>query len=86
MDALPEQYQLPVVLRYVQEMSYEEISRFTGESYDEIRGILNRATRMLRETLERQETAGSETTEQRQEANRGIMYPNKKPASGLLGR
>lgn len=67
-DALPEQYQLPVVLRYVQEMSYEEISRFTGESYDEIRGILNRATRMLREMLERQEAAGSEIMEQRQEA------------------
>jgi len=65
-DALPERYQLPVVLRYVQELSYEEISRFTGESYDEVRGILNRATRMLREKLaelEKEET--QETDEQR---------------------
>lgn len=67
-DALPERYQLPVVLRYVQEMSYEEISRFTGESYDEIRGILNRATRMLREYIDQQESMETEETERQQEA------------------
>lgn len=50
-DALPERYRLPVVLRYVQELSYEEIARFTGESYDEVRGILNRANKLLREIL-----------------------------------
>ena len=50
-DALPERYRLPVVLRYLQELSYEEISRFTGESRDEVRGILHRASRKLREIL-----------------------------------
>lgn len=50
-DALPERYRLPVVLRYLQELSYEEISRFTGESRDEVRGILHRAGRQLRELL-----------------------------------
>lgn len=50
-DALPERYRLPVTLRYLQELSYEEISRFTGESRDEIRGILHRASRQLRELL-----------------------------------
>lgn len=50
-DALPERYRLPVILRYLQEMSYEEISRFTGESRDEIRGILHRAGRQLRDSL-----------------------------------
>ncbi|MBI2434273.1 MAG: RNA polymerase sigma factor [Candidatus Hydrogenedentes bacterium] len=50
-DALPERYRLPVVLRYLQELNYEEISRFTGESRDEIRGILHRASRKLREIL-----------------------------------
>ncbi len=50
-DTLPERYRLPVVLRYVQELSYEEISRFTGESHDEIRGILHRAGRHLRDVL-----------------------------------
>jgi RNA polymerase sigma-70 factor (ECF subfamily) len=61
-EALPERYRLPVVLRYMQEMSYEEISRFTGESYDEIRGILNRANKLLREILVRkqEETGQSE--------------------------
>jgi RNA polymerase sigma-70 factor (ECF subfamily) len=50
-DSLPERYRLPVVLRYLQELSYEEIGRFTGESRDEIRGILHRANRQLREML-----------------------------------
>ena len=50
-DALPERYRLPVVLRYLQELSYQEISDFTGESKDEIRGILQRASRQLRELL-----------------------------------
>lgn len=50
-DTLPERYRLPVMLRYLQELSYEEISRFTGESRDEIRGILHRAARQLRTVL-----------------------------------
>ena len=50
-DALPERYRLPVVLRYLQELSYDEISVFTGESRDEIRGILQRAGQQLREAL-----------------------------------
>lgn len=58
-DALPERYQLPVVLRYVQELSYEEISRFTGESFNEIRGILSRASQMLRENLMQQDNEES---------------------------
>jgi len=50
-DSLPERYRLPVVLRYIQELSYDEISRFTGESRDEVRGLLHRAGRLLREAL-----------------------------------
>lgn len=50
-DTLPERYRLPVVLRYLQELSYDEISKFTGESRDEIRGILYRAGRQLRDLL-----------------------------------
>lgn len=51
-DALPERYRLPVVLRYLQELSYDEISRFTGESRDEVRGVLHRAMRKLRRMLD----------------------------------
>jgi RNA polymerase sigma-70 factor, ECF subfamily len=50
-DSLPERYRLPVILRYMQELSYEEISRFTGDSREEVRGILQRAGRQLREIL-----------------------------------
>lgn len=57
-DTLPERYRLPVVLRYLQELSYEEISHFTGESRDEVRGILHRAGRLLREILD--DTGSSE--------------------------
>lgn len=57
-DSLPERYRLPVVLRYLQELSYDEISHFTGESRDEVRGILHRAGRLLREILD--DTGSSE--------------------------
>lgn len=50
-DSLPERYRLPVILRYLQELSYEEICAFTGESTDEVRGILQRAGRQLRDLL-----------------------------------
>lgn len=54
-DALPERYRLVVVLRYMQELSYDEIGRFTGESRDEVRGVLQRASVQLRELLDEQE-------------------------------
>lgn len=50
-DTLPERYRLPVVLRYLQELSYQEISEYTGETKDEVRGILQRAGRQLRDIL-----------------------------------
>ncbi len=61
-DALPERYRLPVMLRYLQEMSYAEISRFTGESRDEVRGILLRAGKQLRELLSDLETTEGKTS------------------------
>jgi len=68
-DALPERYRLPVVLRYLQELSYEEISQFTGESRDEVRGILHRAGRQLREILVENE-ANAEDGDQWQPARK----------------
>lgn len=50
-DSLPERYRLPVVLRYLQELSYREIVDYTGLGHDEVRGILERATRQLRQLL-----------------------------------
>ena len=64
---LPERYQLPVVLRYVQEMSYKEICRFTGDSYDETRCILNPASKRRRQAL-------SEPTDQNDEGI--IQWPH----------
>lgn len=60
-DTLPERHRLPVVLRYLQELSYQEISEYTGESKDEIRGILQRAGRQLREILARDDKQGGES-------------------------
>lgn len=51
-DALPEQYRLPIVLRYLQEQSYAEIAHFTGQSRDEVRGLLQRGGSLLRDILE----------------------------------
>jgi len=50
-DELPDHYRLPVVLRYLQELSYDEIAQFTGASRDEVRGLLQRAGKILREKL-----------------------------------
>jgi RNA polymerase sigma-70 factor, ECF subfamily len=50
-DSLPERYRLPVMLRYMQELSYEEIGCFTGDTKDEIRGIMQHASRQLRTIL-----------------------------------
>jgi len=50
-DSLPERYRLHVVMRYLQELSYQDIARFTGLTHDEVKGILERATRQLRQTL-----------------------------------
>lgn len=57
-DSLPERYRLPVVLRYLQELSYQEISDYTGGSKEEIRGILQRAGRQLRDLLGDLESEG----------------------------
>ncbi|GMV94700.1 MAG: hypothetical protein AMXMBFR82_44780 [Candidatus Hydrogenedentota bacterium] len=50
-DQLPDRYRPIVVLRYLQELSYQEIGEFTGDSVDEVRAILQRAGRILREHL-----------------------------------
>ncbi len=50
-DSLPERYRLTVVLRYLQELSYRDICVFTGQTHDEVRGVLERATRQLRQVL-----------------------------------
>ena len=54
-DRLPERYRPVVVLRYLQELSYREIGDFTGDSVDEVRAILQRAGRMLRDLLSGEE-------------------------------
>jgi RNA polymerase sigma-70 factor, ECF subfamily len=61
-DTLPVRYRLPVVLRYLQELSYDEIGQFTGESRDEVRGILQRAGRQLRQILIEDGKSGEEQT------------------------
>ncbi|HOQ32126.1 MAG TPA: RNA polymerase sigma factor [Candidatus Hydrogenedens sp.] len=49
---LPERYRLPVVLKFLEGMNYEEISRFTGESPGEIKGILQRAVKQLQKIFD----------------------------------
>lgn len=59
-ESLPDRYRPIVVLRYLQELSYKEISDFTGESVHEVRGILQRASRQLRDELIDMKYHGSE--------------------------
>jgi RNA polymerase sigma factor (sigma-70 family) len=51
--ALPEQYRLPLVLCYLQELSYEEAARRVPCSPGALRGRLLRGKRLLRERLAR---------------------------------
>lgn len=51
LDALPEQYRLPLIMRYLQEASYAEIAHFTGHTHGEIRGLLQRGSGLLRELI-----------------------------------
>ncbi|MBN1125420.1 MAG: RNA polymerase sigma factor [Sedimentisphaerales bacterium] len=49
--ALPRKYREPVVLRYLQEMTHEQIAETLGLSRNAINVRLNRARQMLKETL-----------------------------------
>jgi RNA polymerase sigma factor (sigma-70 family) len=51
--ALPEKYRLPLVLCYLQELSYEEAARRAGCSVGGLRGRLERAKEHLRKRLAR---------------------------------
>ena len=51
-DSLQERYRLPIILRYLQELSYEEIGAFIGIPVDEVRGLLHRATAQLKKILD----------------------------------
>jgi RNA polymerase sigma factor (sigma-70 family) len=51
--ALPEQYRLPLVLCYLQELSYEEAARRVPCSPGALRGRLERGKRLLRQRLAR---------------------------------
>jgi len=51
-DTLPEDLRLPVVLRFLQEMTYDEIAGFLGEDADLVRARVRKALVMLREVME----------------------------------
>lgn len=47
--SLPEEYRLPLMMRYLQGSDYETISRELGLSNGSLRGLLNRGMAMLRD-------------------------------------
>ncbi len=48
---LPEKYRLPILLRYMQDLSYEQIADFLGTSTGAVRGLLYRGNQTLRRRL-----------------------------------
>ena len=50
-DSLPKKYRLTFVLREVQELSYQEISRILNISLGTVKSRVHRAKMMLRERL-----------------------------------
>ncbi|HOV60939.1 MAG TPA: sigma-70 family RNA polymerase sigma factor [Candidatus Hydrogenedentes bacterium] len=51
-DTLPEDLRLPVVLRFLQEMTYDEMARFLGEDAELTRAKVRRALVLLREVID----------------------------------
>lgn len=51
-DTLPEDLRLPVVLRFLQEMTYDEMARFLGEDAELTRAKVRRALVLLREVMD----------------------------------
>lgn len=66
-DHLPERYRPVVVLRFLQELSYKEIGDFTGDTVDEVRAILQRAGKMMREFLAESGARSTDMTIQQDE-------------------
>lgn len=53
MDELPEAYRLVLLLKYTNELSYEEIAEITGMSPGQVRNSLHRGKKSLKKKLER---------------------------------
>lgn len=51
-EACPEEYRLPLLLRYMEERSYEEIAAKLSLSIGQVKGLIYRGTKMLRSLLE----------------------------------
>lgn len=54
LKAMPEEYRLPIALRYIGGADYETIGRQLGLSNGSLRGLLNRGMNKLRQSLRRE--------------------------------
>ncbi len=52
LDTLPEHYRLAMALRYVSQLSYEEIAGMTGMTSQQVSNILHRSKQNLRKKIE----------------------------------
>lgn len=67
---LPERYSVPLVLRYYNEMSYEEIAERLGVSHENVKTLIFRAKEKLRKSLEKNAAAGFTTSRRAPYASR----------------
>ncbi len=54
---LPPRYRVPLVLRHVQDLSYDEIATITGKPLGTVKSDVHRGARLLRAALERNESS-----------------------------
>jgi len=73
LNALPEKYRGVTVLRYWQDLSYEEIAESTGLSVATVKTRLFRARELLAKELERQRRADSNQGEEVKGRSRGLL-------------
>jgi RNA polymerase sigma-70 factor (ECF subfamily) len=58
LNELPADYRLVIVLRYWQDLGYDEIAEVTNDTVSAIKSRLHRAREMMAERLQREETGG----------------------------
>lgn len=65
LNELPAPYRLVIVLRYWQDLGYDEIAEVTNDTVSAIKSRLHRAREMMAERLQREETGGIQAHRER---------------------
>jgi RNA polymerase sigma-70 factor (ECF subfamily) len=72
LNELPAPYRLVIVLRYWQDLGYDEIAEITNDTVSAIKSRLHRAREMMAERLQREENGGVQAQHERRIAENAL--------------